>query len=53
MFPAEQCAKAIYQNDLLPSALLTISFTDRRSQGGHSLDSARIHYSNPITLNRK
>lgn len=38
MFPAEQCAEAVYQNNLLPGALLTISFTDRRSQGGHSLD---------------
>lgn len=41
---------SVYQNDLLPDALLTISFTDRRSQGGHSLDSARIHYCSPIAI---
>lgn len=43
----------LYTIILLASSLLTISFRDRRSQGGHGLACTRIHYSNPITLNRK
>lgn len=38
---------------LLPSSLLTITFRDRMSQGGRGLAWTRIHYFNPITLNRK